>query len=131
VKFQPNPQLKRQIVECPFNLPNLEHSCIPDKECSPAVDMYQFGLLLSQLWIPESENELISKQKRCSLFQENRRNYYKNKFTNPLPEKEKQLLNLIYGLVNDDPNTRITVEEALDHPFFFVWTQIEYNNTWR
>jgi serine/threonine protein kinase len=103
--------------ECTFMCTETgEHSCVPDKLCSAAVDIYQFGLLLAQLWMPQSGPELIWNQKRCSHFQQNLQTYF-DRVANPNSEKDKLALDLIMSMVVDDPQKRITVEEALNHKY--------------
>jgi len=116
VKFQPNSLEKRQIITCPWLYPDKnEHSVIPDKSCSSAVDVYQLGLVFSEICFPKSGPELIWKQQRCSLFHDNLATYLHQQC---FQEIDKLKVDLITKMVNDDPDTRITVEVALKHELF-------------
>ena len=82
---------------------------------SPKCDIFSMGVIFYSLltgnhvFEAESQDELISKNKRCKI--KLREKYFK---------KNKTLMDLLLGMLEIDPQKRISADDALKHKFFNI-----------
>ncbi|KNC52205.1 CAMK protein kinase [Thecamonas trahens ATCC 50062] len=75
---------------------------------TPQVDVYSLGVLMFELVF----NVPLDHRGRM------KRKYLVAKMSHVKPSKRKEIHDLLDRMLTEDPNVRITVDEALQHPFF-------------